>query len=440
MAYNIQIEYVRGSTNIFADLLSRLPRNEELRNMIEAREHKDCIVMRIEAAPGANLAPKFKNIVQLQSQDPVIGKLKEKAPRIGCHKNSIHAMKDDMLYKLDGRSQPVWKLYVPACLEEELILTYHQSLGHSGVTRVILAIQEHLYIKRLGNKARKIISRCTLCQKAKQMNIKYDVEPQAILRDKPRALIVVDSHGPLPMTQFGYKHIFILTDVFSKFTKIYPMKSINTKACLAKILQHYIPTYGDIESLLSDNATPFANARWRNALEEKGIKVYHSSAYHPASNPCERFVKDVSIYLRIFCHHNHKNCFKYCEIIESIMNRSPNPTTKFSPEYLFTGKEPPSLFHGIPPSLPVPTSEEVDKMKLAYERCKKRAEKRRECAKRSKHKWHPKIGDKVLVRQHKLSSKLKQRYHRMELVYAGPFVISKIFGTYHRQFLRPYKE
>ena len=63
------------------------------------------------------------------------------------------------------------------------------------------------------------------------------------------------------------------------------------------------------------------------------------------------------------------------------------------------------------------------------------------------------IGDKVLVKDHKLSSLLKGR-HRMELLYKGPMEITKVLGyhtyelknlktgrtegRFHKQMMRPY--
>ena len=65
------------------------------------------------------------------------------------------------------------------------------------------------------------------------------------------------------------------------------------------------------------------------------------------------------------------------------------------------------------------------------------------------------MGDLVLAKDHKLSSLLKGRYYRMELLCKGPFKISSQFGDhtyelvnlqndrkedrYHKQMLRPYK-
>ena len=77
-------------------------------------------------------------------------------------------------------------------------------------------------------------------------------------------------------------------------------------------------------------------------------------------------------------------------------------------------------------------------------------------AHRHKNKWEPKIGDLVLVRDHKLSNMIKGKYYKMELMYKGPMVIKAIFGNhtyelenqssgkiegrFHKQMLKPYKD
>ena len=73
-----------------------------------------------------------------------------------------------------------------------LITAVHKGMRHSGVERVCLTIRECMYIKHLNRKARKLIATCELCQKAKPLNTKYDVGPQAILRSKPNDLIAID--------------------------------------------------------------------------------------------------------------------------------------------------------------------------------------------------------------------------------------------------------
>ena len=456
MAFDVQIEYIKGTENIFADLLSRLPRNLELQKSIDFRDQKECVIMKLSGYTEVNLSPMLKNLPELQKQDATIAEIMKDAPVLGNEKNSKFAVKDNILYKLDGRIQPVWKTYIPSVLEEDLILNFHHGLGHAGINRTVLAIQEHLYLKRLGNKVRKIVSKCDLCQRAKQLSAKYDVSFQSILRDQPRALICTDVHGPLPVGRFGHKYILIVTDVFSKFVKIYPMKAITTASCLKKIQGDFIETYGPIQSILSDNASYFSSPKWRQAFESTGTRVYHSSAYFASGNPSERQLKEVTTYLRIFCNRNHKSWYDYCAVIEKIMNRSPHGVTQMTPEFLFTGTKAASIFQGIPPSIPVPNQEELDLYKLAYQRLVKRAEQRKAKAKRRKRKWDPQINEKVLVRNHQLSSRLKNQYFRMHLLFKGPFFINQKFGDHtfelrglkdgkmhgrvHKQFLKRYRE
>ena len=136
---------------------------------------------------------------------------------------------------------PKWKIFVLTSIDEEIIMAVHRSMGHSGAESVSLTLRDHVYIKHLAKKARRLIACCDLCQKGKPINVKYYLDPQTILRNKPNELIAVDTHGPKPTSNFGHKYIFILYDVFSKFIMLYAIKSITTKGCLSKITRKYIP-------------------------------------------------------------------------------------------------------------------------------------------------------------------------------------------------------
>ena len=191
------------------------------------------------------------------------------APEIGTPeaRNSTYGKMNDVLYKKTGWLKLAWKVYVPDHMAEELIRAYHEHLGHSGSSRVTLAIEQSFYIKRLANKCRKITGACMLCLRAKPINVKYQCTPAYTLRDRPNALVCVDIHGRLPRSNFGYEYIFVVYDVFTKFTKIYPLKRISTRGCLSKIISDYIPKYGPIAVLLADNSSLFASPIWRKTLQ-----------------------------------------------------------------------------------------------------------------------------------------------------------------------------
>ena len=157
----------------------------------------------------------LKDLEDKQKADPIIQKLRETAKDIGVDPEAKYSLFDGLLYKLDGSETQRWRVYyIPASIESEVISKYHVGLCHLGVERTVLTIQNHLYIKKLDRKARQIISRCELCQRAKPTNIRFDEQPQAILRDSPRALITLDYHGPMPTSTYGHKYIFVVFDVF----------------------------------------------------------------------------------------------------------------------------------------------------------------------------------------------------------------------------------
>ena len=163
----------------------------------------------------------------------------------------------------------------------------------------------------------------------------------------------------------------------------------------------------------------------------------------------------MTTFLRVLCHKNHRTWYNALLLIQCIMNRTPNPTTKISPHELLTGNKPPPLFYGIPPDGILPGQAELDNRLIAFNRMRDKAEKRRLKARRHKNRWEPKIGDLVLVRDHKLSSMIRGKYYKMELMYKGPMVIKAMFGNYtyelenqvsrkiegrlHKQMLKPYK-
>jgi len=67
----------------------------------------------------------------------------------------------------------------------------------------------------------------------------YDVAERHHLPQRPRELRAVDLYGNLPTSRRNVRYTFVCYDVFSKYVKLYPLKSVTTKACLNKLLNNY---------------------------------------------------------------------------------------------------------------------------------------------------------------------------------------------------------
>ena len=68
------------------------------------------------------------------------------------------------------------------------------------------------------------------------------------------------------------RHILICIDVFSKAVRLYPIMRPTTNVVLKILLQKYIPLYGKMKKILSDQGVQFQSEKWERTLRENGIQ------------------------------------------------------------------------------------------------------------------------------------------------------------------------
>ena len=124
------------------------------------RERDEVTIKKIISDGNFNLSRLFRGIKGLQEKDPVLKEIKRKALRIEEAGDNKFTITDDTLYKLDGADIIKWKIYVPASIDEDVIMAVHRGMGHLGAERLSLTIRDCMYIKHLAKKARKLISSC----------------------------------------------------------------------------------------------------------------------------------------------------------------------------------------------------------------------------------------------------------------------------------------
>jgi hypothetical protein len=161
----------------------------------------------------------------------------------------------------------------------------HTSLGHLGTEKCIAQIANPFHLKGLGRKVRKFISRCDTCQRVKYPNRSCAVQNLSHLPTKSGDLCDVDFYGPLPVERFGVRYIFVCFDVFSKFVKLYPLKSATTNACLNKIINDYVVNVTRPKCILSDNGTQFASKNWKKQISGNEYRCHVLTHTSPTSQP-----------------------------------------------------------------------------------------------------------------------------------------------------------
>jgi hypothetical protein len=90
--------------------------------------------------------------------------------------------------------------------------------------------------------------------------------------NKPGELCSTDLYGPLPTGRGGVRYILVCFEVFSKYVKLYPLKTATTKSCLNKLISHYFLEVAKPKVMLSDNGTQFQSPLWKVNMQNKMLR------------------------------------------------------------------------------------------------------------------------------------------------------------------------
>ena len=75
----------------------------------------------------------------------------------------------------------------------------------------------------------------------------------------------------------------LIIDAHSKWIEIFQMSSTSSSATIQK-LREVFSRFGLPDRIISDNASNFVSAEFKEFMMKNGIKYSTSAPYHPASN------------------------------------------------------------------------------------------------------------------------------------------------------------
>ena len=71
--------------------------------------------------------------------------------------------------------------------------------------------------------------------------------------------IAVDTVGPFEKDENGYVYVLVITDSFTRWTELIPMRNKSAESALKAIIQ-FVGRFGCPDEILSDNGGEFVNA------------------------------------------------------------------------------------------------------------------------------------------------------------------------------------
>lgn len=244
----------------------------------------------------------------------------------------------------------------------------------------------------------------------------------------------MDLIGPLPGTTSGYAHMLVITDYFSKFSMLFPLRTATAQIVVRHVEESIFLLFGAPQYINCDNGVQFKGHHFQKLCEEYRVMILFNAAYHPQAKSTERTNEVVKTMLASYIRGNHRNWDNFLQRVGCAIRTSVAQVTKLSPQFVNFGREhiPYGDMHrkpdfaGLAEARPVRSPvafqrmfQDVQKrLKIAHDWAKHRYDLRRRPV-------QYRVGDQVWNKNYALSDASKYFSAKLAPKYEGPFVIKQ---------------
>ncbi|GFV05028.1 hypothetical protein TNCV_222451 [Trichonephila clavipes] len=199
--YDYKIKYLKGSTNIEADMLSRHPVAHHLQHSSHLLD--------------------INEIKTHQKKDNLCG------PK-------YHEIKDVIVI----REKILHKIVISFALRLKLLNQAHKQFGHLGVQKMLNLISLQYYWPNITTDISEFIKHCMVCQlNKKRKQKKFGLLQQVPPTSKPFEFISANTAGGFNYYNSTKKNLHIVIDHATRYVWAFPSKSENSEKPLSKYLK-----------------------------------------------------------------------------------------------------------------------------------------------------------------------------------------------------------
>lgn len=128
--------------------------------------------------------------------------------------------------------------------------------------------------------------------------------------------------------------LLVVTDHFSKFVIIQPLREAKTTA-LTKFLEEMVfLLFGVPEILISDNGPQFKSKEFENLLKKYHVTHWRNANYHPCNNPTERVNRVIAAVIRTYIKDDHTDWDRDIQKVAMAIRTAVHESTAFTPYFI----------------------------------------------------------------------------------------------------------
>lgn len=448
--YNCKVEYIKGTENHCADLLSRIPHAKAKsidENEIDSEPDIDDRALEINVINSNKFNPKdfatctvdfnadpikekgvlfdtFDMKVEQEKDDEVM-QIKKRISRGTATKaeetHYFESADDGLLYYISNADaeDPRLRLYVPSHLERVVLRQYHDMMGHMGQDKTLDAIRPKYFFPNLYKKIHQYIEKCVTCQTRADKKTKPPVQEMET-PPYPFAKIGLDLSGPYPTTLSGNKYIVSFIDLFSGWPESFPVPDKSADQIAHLILEFIVTRYGCPLEILTDNGSEQVNRKVKETLKTMNINHITTSYYSPQANGrVERFHRTLHHVMSKQIQDNLQTWDLYLNQTLAAIRFHVNESSKFSPFFLLYSRDvvlpldtilKPRRRYVGEDQYQIALQQQHKSFMLVHKHMKEAKRKQKQYADKNSKEENFQVGDPVYLRNHRKANKLDSKW------------------------------
>lgn len=302
-----ELVWLAGEKNVAADMLSRIPQEEEAACKLNKAE-VEAFQMDAMAAEQAPIPIDYQAIHAAQRDDLALKELRDDKNVAQRFRQQKFGSTEVWMKQSVGDSK--WRIYVPKASRTPLMQWFHDALMHPGAIRMEESVRRCFTWEKCRDDIREFIKTCEVCQKTKSTN--KQKQGKLPLKDAPVHnafdVLTVDLCGPWAMeatvqsksevkTKKGKAkkkieerivrvQVWALTmvDEASSWIEIVPIKNKRSENVSMLVDAEWFCRYPRPLYVIHDNGTEFVGSEFQELLESYGVKSKPTTVKNPQAN------------------------------------------------------------------------------------------------------------------------------------------------------------